>query len=370
MKLKISLATALLTAALVVPGLVAYADSSISFDKPTTGSSALMGTAFTFTATPSGLGSGITYTITDTYNTGTISSTNIDSSGKFTWTPTYSDLGMHTLTITARDTEGHSATAQFQFIVNLPTASLTTGTITPGSTVVAGNTVSFSLNAVGLSYPSYTVMDSFAGGSITAGNVSSNGNFTWTPGIADVGTHAISITGRDFRGSSANTIVTIVVTSTAAPTSVPISVPLPAPTPITAPIVGTAAPTSSSSLVFVSPLALGSKGAEVTALQNILIAQGYLEAGSNSGFFGELTKAAVQKYQTAHGLSPLGNVGPSTRAALNGGGTSGAVLGASVTVSAGGTNTMSSGERASQIATLRLVIQLLQKQLDILVAGQ
>ena len=63
-------------------------------------------------------------------------------------------------------------------------------------------------------------------------------------------------------------------------------------------------------------LEVGSQGTEVTSLQQLLIGQGYL-SGSPTGYFGPLTTAAVANYQSAHGFSPTGTVGPQTRDALN-----------------------------------------------------
>ena len=69
---------------------------------------------------------------------------------------------------------------------------------------------------------------------------------------------------------------------------------------------------------FYNPLNLGSEGADVTALQKRLTAEGYYSGPAN-GRYGPLTQTAVKKYQKAHGLTQLGNVGPGTRASLNGG---------------------------------------------------
>ncbi len=63
---------------------------------------------------------------------------------------------------------------------------------------------------------------------------------------------------------------------------------------------------------------IGAKGADVTALQNRLTALGFY-SGPVTGYYGSLTEAAVEKYQTAHGLNSLGNVGPGTRSFLNAG---------------------------------------------------
>ena len=69
---------------------------------------------------------------------------------------------------------------------------------------------------------------------------------------------------------------------------------------------------------FTEFLTIGSQDADVTALQERLTADGFY-AGPITGYFGTLTAAAVEKYQSAHGIEVKGYVGPSTRAALNAG---------------------------------------------------
>lgn len=73
----------------------------------------------------------------------------------------------------------------------------------------------------------------------------------------------------------------------------------------------TAIVSASSSTSFTKDLTVGSTGAEVSALQSAI---GVTPA---TGYFGSLTKVAVQKYQTSKGISATGYVGPLTRAALN-----------------------------------------------------
>ncbi|MDR3547636.1 MAG: Ig-like domain-containing protein [Candidatus Pacebacteria bacterium] len=68
---------------------------------------------------------------------------------------------------------------------------------------------------------------------------------------------------------------------------------------------------------FTKNFGIGSRGTDVTQLQLILIADGYLKITTPTGYFGALTKAAVMKYQAANGISATGFVGPLTRAALN-----------------------------------------------------
>ena len=72
-----------------------------------------------------------------------------------------------------------------------------------------------------------------------------------------------------------------------------------------------------AAVTFTSNLTVGSKGAEVTALQNFLIGKGYNTLAT--GYFGPMTKAALAAYQTAKGITPAaGYFGPMTRASVNG----------------------------------------------------
>jgi peptidoglycan hydrolase-like protein with peptidoglycan-binding domain len=102
------------------------------------------------------------------------------------------------------------------------------------------------------------------------------------------------------------------------------------------PTTGTTPSTSGSGYQFKTDLTLGAKGADVIALQDILIAGGYLTmpAGVAKGYFGTLTQSAVAKWQAAAGITPAaGYVGPKSRAALN------AMGGSSTTGSTGSTGT-------------------------------
>src|SRR6185437_13884659 len=83
---------------------------------------------------------------------------------------------------------------------------------------------------------------------------------------------------------------------------------------------------------FTRPLSVGSTGSDVFSLQQLLHQQGYLSV-SPTGYFGSLTQAAVEQYQTAHGLEAVGNVGPLTRASLNGGSSNGSTAPAQTSTS-------------------------------------
>ena len=78
-----------------------------------------------------------------------------------------------------------------------------------------------------------------------------------------------------------------------------------------------------SAFASIRSLSSGSTGSDVVTLQNELIAQGYLAAGSNSGYFGAQTLAAVKKFQCAQNIicsdattTGYGIAGAKTQAAL------------------------------------------------------
>jgi len=73
----------------------------------------------------------------------------------------------------------------------------------------------------------------------------------------------------------------------------------------------------------VRPLSFGDTGSDVTALQKVLIAQGYLAAGYATGYFGSLTRTAIEKFQCDKNIicaeaavMGYGTYGPKTQAAL------------------------------------------------------
>lgn len=78
-------------------------------------------------------------------------------------------------------------------------------------------------------------------------------------------------------------------------------------------------PVAAKKVLIARNLQIGSSGAEVIALQKILIAKKFLvmPRGAKLGTFGVQTKTALQKYQKAMGISATGSVGPQTRTKLN-----------------------------------------------------
>ena len=89
---------------------------------------------------------------------------------------------------------------------------------------------------------------------------------------------------------------------------------------------GSSSTTSTSSYTFSKNLTVGSTGVDVMNLQKVLnmsadtkvASTGAGSPGNETSYFGPATKAAVMKFQSKHGISPVaGYVGPVTRAKLN-----------------------------------------------------
>jgi hypothetical protein len=73
-----------------------------------------------------------------------------------------------------------------------------------------------------------------------------------------------------------------------------------------------------SAMTFTRSLTIGSRGADVTALQTFLIGKGFTIPAGATGYFGGQTKAAVAAYQSAKGIAPaVGYFGPLTMASVN-----------------------------------------------------
>lgn len=68
--------------------------------------------------------------------------------------------------------------------------------------------------------------------------------------------------------------------------------------------------------IFSQTMSLGSTGPEVVELQKFLIRQKYLKSTA-TGYYGNLTIAAVRKFQKNAGISQTGAIGPVTRSFLN-----------------------------------------------------
>ncbi|HUC31519.1 MAG TPA: sortase [Candidatus Paceibacterota bacterium] len=69
---------------------------------------------------------------------------------------------------------------------------------------------------------------------------------------------------------------------------------------------------------FTRNLTLGFQGDDVSALQQFLIADGFLKISTSTGYFGPLTTAALGAWQASEGVSPaVGFFGPISRGVIN-----------------------------------------------------
>ncbi|MBI4094812.1 MAG: fibronectin type III domain-containing protein [Candidatus Liptonbacteria bacterium] len=77
-------------------------------------------------------------------------------------------------------------------------------------------------------------------------------------------------------------------------------------------------PTPSIAEKLARQLRIGAQGEDVLILQALLAADsGIYPEGLTTGYFGTLTEAAVVRFQSRNGISPIGLVGPQTLGALN-----------------------------------------------------
>lgn len=279
------------------------ATASLSIQSITPSPSISPGQQITLAVAPTGFSGTVYYTVNDSSSVTSFIPANVSQSGSsFSWTPTINDTGSHTITIHATDSAGDVAATSTTITVSNSNPSIILTAPLPSSTVSPGTAVAFSATSYGFTSPTFTVADLKAGSSITSVNINaSSGAFSWVPSINDAGTHTIVIAATDGYNHSASAEVQITVTGTGT----------------TATTGASNTSSNSTGYVFTLSLSLGSSNAQVTALQNLLTQQGFY-SGPVTGYYGSLTATAVEKFQTAHGLSAVGIVGPATRAALNG----------------------------------------------------
>jgi trimeric autotransporter adhesin len=118
---------------------------------------------------------------------------------------------------------------------------------------------------------------------------------------------------------------------------------------------GSSSGSTSASYNFTRDLTVGSTGADVTSLQNLLISKGYLKIAAATAYFGSLSQRALASFQAANGISPAaGYFGPKSRAFVNAmssgstGGNTGGNTGGGVPVPASGLSvSLSSGNPSS-----------------------
>jgi peptidoglycan hydrolase-like protein with peptidoglycan-binding domain len=307
---------------------------TLTLSAPQPGATVMAGTAVTFNAIANGF-TNPTFTVGDMATNPSVQPNNIDSSGHFSWTPTLSDNGDHTITVYVSDSLGHNASKSVSIHVGKgPTLSIVL--LKPGASVKPGEAVTFTAAPNDYQPTGYSVWDSFKGSSASSNNMNLSGQFSWVSSSGDIGVHTLTITGVvGAFGKTASTTQTITVLNADGTMPAGAAAPTAAATPAgdtstldalkaklaalqgaIATQSGNATSGSGNSCSIVSYLKAGSSGDEVLCLQKLLVKLGYLSAAPN-GNFGPATVAAVKAFQKAKGLEALGVVGPGTRTALN-----------------------------------------------------
>ena len=275
------------------------------------------------------------FTVTDSLPGSTISGTNINTTGNFSWSPQPGDVGVHVLKITG-------------IVGAYGTSASTTQTITilgPGGTLPpapAPTTASTSTTSgISALQAQLAALQAQIAGQSGSGAPSASGSGTFNiylyPGIndtTDVTALQAALAQLGFFSATPNGLYGPVTTTAVkafqkAHGLAQLGVVGPA-TRAALNALGTggtasANTTSSSSsatgdgYVFKNFMGLGedqTDGTDVLELQKRLATLGYFTA-TPTGTFGPTTEAAVIQFQTAKGITPTGYVGSITRAALN-----------------------------------------------------
>ncbi len=325
--LTITVSDATGNSATVSQQLIVNALPTVSVSSVTPGASVMIGVPVSFSISPSGL-MNPRYSIADSFPYSSLRDTALNGAGVVTWTPIAQDIGTHTIVVTAQDSFGYTASTSQQIVV-LAVPSLDISTISPGREVGVGEQFTLCATSTTLLHPTYTIQDAFVGLSTTTLAIDPvSGVVSWTPVYNDIGVHQISVSAVDSTGRGASTTLSIKVkplpqgsTPPVTPTTTPASS-------VTTPVASTTATSTAStttasttpirsSYTFKRLLTIGSVGADVIALQDVLTVQG-VYTGPVTGYFGPLTRRAVAAFQSKFGISPVGYVGPGTRAVLNG----------------------------------------------------
>jgi peptidoglycan hydrolase-like protein with peptidoglycan-binding domain len=261
---------------------------------------------------------GPTYTLNDSFPGSTISNADILSTGQFTWIPNASDVGTHSITVNGSDSSGHTASLNFQVLVMTsataaatPAVSTTDTTALPSSFTFSGSLALGDQSSEVTDLQNYLTQQGLYSGPVTGyyGALTQTAveSFQKAHGISAIGTVGpltIAALNQNTASSAASTGTSVITVPPTVPTSDTTTSP------------ATSDTSTSTSYTFSNQLSLGSTGADVTALQQKLTSLN-MYSGPVTGYYGTLTQTAVEKFQTANNISPLGNVGPATLAALN-----------------------------------------------------
>ncbi len=83
--------------------------------------------------------------------------------------------------------------------------------ILPSGGGTAGQPMSFEALASGFTDPTYAMTDDFSGSSVSSGDISNVGYFSWTPAVGDAGTHHVTVMVTDVYNDAASTTALLYV---------------------------------------------------------------------------------------------------------------------------------------------------------------
>ena len=154
------------------------------------------------------------YALKDSFGGTSVTSSDITSTGLFTWTPVVGDAGLHTITVTVTDILNNSATATINILVL--NNAVFVRQLSPGPVAASGKAVTFTAVAPGFTNPSFTVTDNYAGTTVTSADINySTGVFLWSPATNEQGPHTLTVGAYDGYGHNATVkqIITVIAPS-------------------------------------------------------------------------------------------------------------------------------------------------------------
>jgi peptidoglycan hydrolase-like protein with peptidoglycan-binding domain len=307
---------------------------SIKIPVVTPGASLSPGQTLTFTAIPMNFSPSI-FSVSDNFPGTTLSNQNIDSMGVFSWMTTSKDVGTHVITVKGTiGVFGKSAEATQTITVLGPGGVAPTPTVLGASTAPStASDVAISALQAQLTELNAKIASQSAGAANTPAPTSSSGGtfttylYSGMEGdevlklqkvLKEQGFFSVEPNGsfgpltvlavKKFQVAHGLSQLGVVGPGTRAALNALKSG--------TVAGVSTSESESAGTYVFENFIAWGDKGTEVLELQKRLKALGFFE-DEPSGYFGNMTFAAVVALQNANGIDPKGHVGPATRAVLN-----------------------------------------------------
>ena len=251
-----------------------------------------------------------TYSLSDPFSGTTILNSDINSSGIFNWIPTASDIGSHTITIYASDFSGHSANTVEQITVSQSSSTSQPVLSQSSVSLATGQTSTISITGSGNYYVASNSNPS-AATVVINGSIATISGLTTTatlPSGCTTGYLFSPTTGQSCSISSAGVSSVSICQSGGQCVTLNITV--------TQGTAVTSISQTATSYIFTKNLKYNDKGADVLALQKILVKLGFLTTTPN-GHYGPATVTAVKKLQAAHKIRQLGSFGPATMALLN-----------------------------------------------------